>query len=84
MNLDEAYNANVAKLSHIINSKLIEKRDKLMTKTSNIDEKIDSIKSKEERIERDIRTECGYILERLKNAESNSRTHTLHIFQYKK
>lgn len=83
MNMDEAYNAKVAKLSHIINSKLIEKRDNLITKTSSIDEKIDSIKAKEEKIERDIRTECGLILERLKTAESNSfSTHQSHFFNF--
>lgn len=83
MNMDEAYNAKVAKLSHIINSKLIEKRDNLITKTSSIDEKIDSIKAKEEKIERDIRTECGLILERLKTAESNSfSTPKSHFFNF--
>ena len=70
VNITEAYNSRVAKLSHIINTNLINKRDFLMSKTVLVDTKLDEIKTKEESIESDIRKECGFILERLKTAES--------------
>jgi hypothetical protein len=65
----EAYDSRVAKLSHVINSKLIKKRDDLINRTNSVDTKIDEIKTKADRIERDIRMECGFIMERLKTAE---------------
>lgn len=70
VDMEEAYQIRVAKLSHLINAKLIQKRDSLINKTSLIDQKVDLIKSKQEKIERDIRTESGLIIERLKTAES--------------
>ena len=69
--IDEAYNGRVAKLSHLINANLIKKRDELMNQIAVVDDKIEGMKGKKEVVERDIRTECGYILERLKNSESS-------------
>ena len=42
-----------------------------MEKINVIDNKVDTMKVNQEKIEKDIRVECGYILERLKTAEGN-------------
>ena len=70
-NLMEAYNTRVAKLSHIINANLIKKRDELVSRINGIEDRIEELKLRQEKIERDIRTECGYIVERLKNSEGS-------------
>lgn len=69
--LQEAYNTRVAKLSHLINSKLIDKRDRLLQGTEAIDSRIEKLKKHQDEIDSEIRRECGRILERLKTAEGN-------------
>lgn len=83
-NMMEAYNVRVAKLSHVINANLIKKRDDLVSRINGIETRIEDLKYKQEKIERDIRTECGYILERLKNSESSKQamlSHEMHFVQ---
>jgi len=80
----EAYNSRVAKLSHIINANLIKKRDELISRINGIEDRIEDLKHKQEKIERDIRTECGYIIERLKNSEGSKQAilnHEMHVVQ---
>lgn len=83
-NMMEAYNARVARLSHVINANLIKKRDELVSRINGIENRIEDLKLKQEKIERDIRTECGYILERLKNSEGSKQAmlnHEMHLVQ---
>lgn len=83
-NLMDAYNSRVAKLSHIINGNLIKKRDELVSRINGIEARIEELKHRQEKIERDIRTECGYIMERLKNAEGSKQAllnHEMHVVQ---
>lgn len=82
--LMEAYNQRVARLSHLINANLIKKRDELVSRINGIENRIEDLKLKQEKIERDIRTECGYIVERLKNAEGSKMAllnHEMHVVQ---
>ena len=72
-NMMDAYHTRVAKLSHMINGNLIKKRDDLISRINGIENRIEELKHKQERIERDIRTECGYIIERLKNDEGSKQ-----------
>ncbi len=83
-NMMDAYNSRVAKLSHIINGNLIKKRDELVSRINGIEVRIEELKHRQEKIERDIRTECGYIMERLKNAEGSKQAvlnHEMHVVQ---
>lgn len=83
-NMMEAYNQRVARLSHIINANLIKKRDELVSRINGIETRIEDLKHKQEKIERDVRTECGYILERLKNSEGSKQAmlnHEMHQVQ---
>jgi len=77
----DAYSQRITKISHIINSKLISKRDQLIERTKDIDTNIDKLKISQDKIERDIRTECGFILERLKTSEGEKLTLLTHEMQ---
>jgi hypothetical protein len=77
-NIEVAFSTRVAKLSHLINSNLINKRDELLGQIKSINEKIEEFKTNKDDVERGIRTECGFILERLKTAENKKATYIMH------
>ena len=65
----EAYRIRVAKMSQILNSSLLVKRDNLVAQIHMLDYRMEEIKFVRTVIERDARSEYGGIIERLKSSE---------------
>lgn len=65
----EAYRVRVAKMSQILNSSLLVKRDNLVAQIHRLDYRMEEIKFVRTVIERDARSEYGGIIERLKSSE---------------
>ena len=65
----EAYRTRVAKMSQILNSSLLVKRDNLVAQIHRLDYRMEEVKFVRTVIERDARSEYGVIMERLKSSE---------------
>lgn len=67
--LEDAYRVRVAKLSQIINSSLLIKRDQLQTQINCVDRRLEEIANVKQQVEKETRVEYGQIVERLTSAE---------------
>jgi Ca2+-binding EF-hand superfamily protein len=69
VDLNSAYKAAISELSYALSSGLLSKRDLLLAQVHRISHRMDEISYVRNVIEKDIKTEFGGIVDRLKNAE---------------
>lgn len=68
LKITDAYRSRVFYLSEAIRSNLVEKRDKIIAQLHRIEYRVEEIRFVKNIIERDIRSEYGGYLERLKSS----------------
>lgn len=84
LKITDAYRSRVFYLSEAIRTNLVDKRDKIIAQLHRLEYRVEEIRFVKNIIERDIRSEYGGYLERLKSSEGTKLTvlsHEMSVLQ---